>query len=128
MDTFGQQIRKRNNQKSKQFIYPKQTIKIDKNKLDNIEHINYKEYKWIFGIIKVTGNIYVEKYKSELISEDILYINHILINQMIFPISYKNTYKQLLQNYINDAPNTMTDDYTKLIEFLSPLLELKKND
>ena len=47
---------------------------------------------------------------------------------MIFPISYKNTYKQLLQDYINDAPNTMTDDYTKLIEFLSPLLELKKND
>ena len=128
MDTFGQQIRKRNNLKSKKFIYPKHTVKINNNKLDNIEYINCKDNRWMFGIIKATGNIYIEKYKNEIISEDILYINHILINQMIFPISYKNTYKQLLQDYINDVPNKMTDDYTKLIEFLSPLLELKKND
>ena len=101
MDKFGQQIRKRNNKKPKDFIYPIQTIKIDTNKLDNLEYINCKEYRWMFGIIKATGYIYIEKYKSEIISEEILYINYILINQMIFPISYNNTYKQLLQNYIN---------------------------
>ena len=125
---FGQQLRKRNTQKTKDFIYPKQTIQIDKNKLDNIEYINCKDNRWMFGIIKATGNIYIEKYKSEIISQEIVYYNYILIEQMIFPISYKHTYKQLLQDYINDAPNMITDEYTELIQFLSPLLELKKND